>query len=241
MTEADWLACTDPKPMLEFLANKISERKRRLFGCACCRRRWADLNELTRPLIEAGERHADGVVDATEWIAAGRVAGQHLRGRGPRYAPTQRNAAFSAVITVVDAVQAVPGTEAAPEFTRFELPAILGVVRMMLEAATVEQRTAAEAGELSNLVRDVLGNPFRQPVLDPGWLVWNSGTIPSLAQTVYDDRQLPAGTLDTARLAVLSDALEDAGCADKTILDHVRDPGPHVRGCWVLDLLLGKE
>ena len=62
-----------------------------------------------------------------------------------------------------------------------------------------------------------------------------------LAQAAYDERELPSGTLDATRLAVLADALEEAGCPDRTILDHLRGPGPHVRGCWAVDLLLGKS
>jgi hypothetical protein len=52
---------------------------------------------------------------------------------------------------------------------------------------------------------------------------------------------IPAGTLDKDRLAVLADALEDAGCDDAVLLDHLRGPGPHVRGCFVVDLLTGRE
>jgi len=65
--------------------------------------------------------------------------------------------------------------------------------------------------------------------------------VVALAQAAYDERELPAGTLDLARLAVLADALEEAGCTAQTILDHLRGPGPHVRGCWAVDLILGKE
>ena len=65
--------------------------------------------------------------------------------------------------------------------------------------------------------------------------------VVGLAQAAYDQRELPAGTLDPARLAVLADALEEAGCTDQTILYHLRGPGPHVGGCWAVDLLLGKE
>jgi hypothetical protein len=61
-----------------------------------------------------------------------------------------------------------------------------------------------------------------------------------LAQAAYDDRHLPAGTLDNGRLAILADALEEAGCTDADVLGHLRGPGPHVRGCWAVDLLLGK-
>jgi hypothetical protein len=63
----------------------------------------------------------------------------------------------------------------------------------------------------------------------------------TLGRAAYNERALPSGHLDNARLAVLSDALEEAGCADEAILSHLRSPGPHVRGCWALDLVLGKS
>jgi hypothetical protein len=92
------------------------------------------------------------------------------------------------------------------------------------------------------LLRDVFGNPFRSaPVIDPAWLSWQGGTAPQLARGAYDDRRLPEGTLDPARLAVLADALEDAGCTDAELLGHLRGPGPHVRGCWAVDVVLGRE
>ena len=62
-----------------------------------------------------------------------------------------------------------------------------------------------------------------------------------LAQAAYDERHMPEGTLDKVWLAVLGDALEEAGCSDADILNHLRGPGPHVRGCWVIDLCLGKS
>jgi hypothetical protein len=88
------------------------------------------------------------------------------------------------------------------------------------------------------LLRDIFGNPFRPVTLDPAW---QTPQVVALARAAYDERELPAGTLDLARLAVLSDALEEAGCTDAAILDHCRRPGPHVRGCWVVDLILGKQ
>lgn len=87
------------------------------------------------------------------------------------------------------------------------------------------------------LLHDIFGNPFRPAALDSAW---RTPTVVSLAQTAYDERTLPAGTLDPDRLAVLADALEDAGCDNADILSHLRGEGPHVRGCWVVDLLLGK-
>jgi hypothetical protein len=70
---------------------------------------------------------------------------------------------------------------------------------------------------------------------------WRSPITALLAHTAYEERTLPSGYLEPARLAILSDALEDTGCTDDTILAHLRSPGPHIRGCWALDLILGKQ
>jgi hypothetical protein len=72
-------------------------------------------------------------------------------------------------------------------------------------------------------------------------LAWDGGTVWKLATTAYEERVLPSGTLDPARIAVLADALEDAGGGDAELLAHLRGPEPHVRGCWAIDLVLGKE
>ena len=92
--------------------------------------------------------------------------------------------------------------------------------------------------QLPPILRDVFGNPFRPPTRNPSWL---TPDVLSLAQAAYEERELPQGLLDPARLSVLADALEDVGCRDQAILNHLRGPGPHVRGCWVIDLLVGKE
>lgn len=87
----------------------------------------------------------------------------------------------------------------------------------------------------SVILRDIIGNPFR-PV-DKEALVlrypWELKVKP-LAQSIYNDRAFDL-------MPVLADAMEEAGCTDAAILDHCRGPGPHVRGCWVLDLILGKS
>ena len=96
--------------------------------------------------------------------------------------------------------------------------------------------------QMCPIIRDIFGHPFRplRP-LDPALLNWNNGTIANLAQAAYEERILPAGTLDPALLAVLGDALEEAGCTDAQLLGHLRSPGPHVRGCYALDFVLGKS
>src|SRR5262249_22298428 len=84
---------------------------------------------------------------------------------------------------------------------------------------------------LLDCVREVLGNPFRPVILRPSW---QTGTAAGLAEAIYAEAAFD-------RLPILGDALEDAGCANEEILNHCRQPGVHVRGCWVVDLVLGKE
>jgi hypothetical protein len=103
------------------------------------------------------------------------------------------------------------------------------------------RNSKSEKAYQCSLVRDIFGNPFRTTPIAPSWLTWRQRAIPKLAQAAYDERKLPGGELDPRRLALLADALEKADCTSADILGHLRGPGPHVRGCWVVDLILGKE
>jgi hypothetical protein len=106
----------------------------------------------------------------------------------------------------------------------------------------VREATATAAGDVDRtrqafLLCDIRGNPSRPVSVSADWL---TPTVTSLAQAAYDERLLPSGELDLARLSVLADALEEGGASGE-ILGHLRGPGPHVRGCAVIDVLLGKE
>jgi hypothetical protein len=96
-----------------------------------------------------------------------------------------------------------------------------------------QEMRASESKYQASLLRHIVGNPFRPVQVEPRWFSWNGGTVLKLARAI--DEQWACH-----RLPVLADALEDAGCTDADILGHCRGPGPHVRGCWVIDLLLGK-
>jgi hypothetical protein len=97
-----------------------------------------------------------------------------------------------------------------------------------------------EQKEQAGLLRDIIPFPADALCIEPEWLTWHDGTIRRLALSIYEDRELPSGTLDVTKMAILADALEEAGCTNAGILEHCRGPGPHVRGCWALDLLLGR-
>jgi hypothetical protein len=113
------------------------------------------------------------------------------------------------------------------------------VARYAAESAAAAGRERAEEEEAqAGLLRCIFGNPFRPVALDRSW---KTPTALAIAQAAYDDRIVPAGHLDAAHLAILADALEDAGCTNAELLGHLRGPGPHVRGCWALDAILGKS
>jgi hypothetical protein len=86
----------------------------------------------------------------------------------------------------------------------------------------------------ADALRDIIGDPFHPVVINSAWLAWNDRTVPGIAQTIYEERAFD-------RMPILADALEDAGCNEQALLEHLRGPGPHCRGCWALDLVLGKE
>jgi hypothetical protein len=94
---------------------------------------------------------------------------------------------------------------------------------------------------LCGLLRELGGNPFHPPDIKPSVLSWNDGTVVKLARAADETQRQTGGHLDRDLLAVLADALEDAGCTDTELVGHLRGPGPHWRGCWAVDALLGKS
>ncbi|HKA54599.1 MAG TPA: hypothetical protein VKJ47_13145, partial [Candidatus Binatia bacterium] len=182
-------------------------------------------------VIEIREEHAIGLKSEDELWEAIDEAGQ------------ARNEARAPFRSIPDfdhrSPEAAPAWAAAAASTNsgtavhFVLNAVGCVAREGRKAAAGKEESA-----LCALVRDIFGNPFRPASLDPAW---RTPAVVSLATAAYEERNLPAGTLDPDRLAVLADALEEAGCDNADLLSHLRGPGPHVRGCWVIDLLLGKE
>jgi hypothetical protein len=212
MTEAEWLMCTDPNAMLQFVKKTVSARKVRLFGVACCRRLvWLLLtDERSRKAVEVAEQFAeDG--DCGVELARARHASHVAVNQHAKYRRRALRAAYG--ITHGDALTA------AYDAWQYAADSINKAHDLAIQA---------------DLLRDIIGNPFRPVALDPAWLQWNGGTVRKVAQAIYDDRAFD-------RLPILADALEEAGCTDRDILDHCRSGGDHVRGCWAVDLLLGKE
>jgi hypothetical protein len=237
MTEQEWLVSEDPRKMLEFLRDKPSERKLRLFAVACCRRIWHLLPEaVCRDAILIGERYADAAASASELFAA-RTSLVPLESA----MPGEDNAALNAVAWLTDHWQVMRLTPvrcvAAGVQSAIEPPSARGSSR---GGAAPGGAVEAEAATQAALLRDIIGNPFRPVPVDRDQLAWRTATVTALATGADMERELPSGHLDLARLAILSDALEEAGCTDEGVLSHLRSPGPHVRGCFAVDLILAR-
>jgi len=224
MTEAEWRACTDLKLMLKSLRNEASERKLRLFACACCRHFWELLiDERSRAAVDVAERFSDGLI-ASEEVRAALVSAMEatVAVRGSRSARTEPAARLRC--------------QHSPEM--LWRAAATAAFAASGDAAHVNAHVHGNEGllvpyrEQARLLRDIFGPlPFRPVSLRSQHL---TPEIVALALSIYNDRAFD-------RLPRLADALEALGCEAGAILEHCRQPGTHVRGCWVVDFLLRKE
>jgi hypothetical protein len=223
MTEAEWLACIDHQPMLKFLHGRTSDRKLRLFSVACCFRYSRLLkDERCFKAVQVGERFADGLIAGEELFEAEEViwrADQSGELESDGLGPACAYCCYRA------------DDGSYPSGIAGEVANQILIANDEIQSA---ERYEAECKSLSNYVRCVFGNPFRSVGVHPAWLAWNDGTVQKIAKSIYEDRAFD-------RMPILADALEDAGCNNTDILNHCRNPGEHVRGCWVIDALLGKE
>jgi hypothetical protein len=245
MTESEWQACRVPDPMLAFLddVNALTDRKQRLHDCACVRRIWhLLLDEDGRRAVELAEGFADGLVDivdlreiqgvvlASRDVRIDRNVLAMNRGESLPHPPDAVNS-----VCVLGAAAAAAWefrTGAAPLSQAASALSAVGVTDHGYDGRRqINEQLLAEQAHQVVLLRDVFGNPFRPVEFSPDW---QTETVVLLARQMYDSR-------DFSAMPILADALMDAGCDNADVLDHCRGPGPHVRGCWVVDLMLGKE
>jgi hypothetical protein len=182
--------------------------------------------------VEVAERFADGRASVAQLAAAerdafevARIADLRATVSDPGWAAT-RAAARAASL---DAHSAASG--AAFIAALCAAPWEFDPAGTILHHGDLTAKAKARQGQCE-LLREIVGNPFRPVQLRPEWLCWNAGTPPRLAQTIDDE-----GRFDD--LPVIADALEEAGCDDAVVLGHLRRPGGHVSGCWVVDLVRG--
>jgi hypothetical protein len=213
MTEVEWLSCTDPRPMLTFLTpSRISHRKLLLFGLGCSYRQLHLVtDERIRLAFEVASRYADG--KAT-----------------PNEVDTAHQAACEAATDCADETVG-PLTDFANWTVAYATSSEATFFIEQYFSSTPDAHQKEQEREEASVLRDIIGNFFRRAVMKPVWL---SSTVKQVAEAIYNERAFD-------RISILADALEDAGCTSPDILNHCRQAGEHVRGCWVVDLVLGKE
>jgi len=260
MTEAEWLECTDPTPMLEFLTKPSRNRNLRLFGVACCRRFWRLLDDehckrlvevgvplgcddliglpldSCRKAIEMAERAADEAVPPDELHALSQAACSF------QYAAEYYCACYGEALGPFDGELVASGTVAnaaykaslhniSPDDVVWDIGQAAGFLRQKRFGPADESGIAAERRFHCDLLRDIFGNPFQRVTFDP---TWRKTAVVELAAAAYAER-------DFNEMPKLGNALKKAGCDNADILAHCREPSEHVRGCWVIDLVLGRE
>lgn len=224
MTGPEWATCEDVKQMAGFLAtgSVCTLRKARLFAAACCR--WPRVRRFltdarSRESVEAGEAFADGAIGEAE------LANAHERARGVNLAADFLKRAAASAAWCCSAPNAW-GRHPIPNLSS----ALWSIPRGAIECYPRKARVQGSR-ELAGLCRCVIGNSFDAVPFSP---TWRTDTVLALARLMYDGREFSA-------MPILADALQDAGCDSDDILTHCRGGGPHARGCWVVDLVLGKE
>jgi hypothetical protein len=267
MTEADWWTNGDVSALLRAAPPGPGRRKHLLFAVACCRRVCRLLRHTdSRLALEVADRRADELASEEEWHVAfessrnvvlvandaSQLAYQLARGEAPpeevdawelslaREGLLLANAAADAAEAVHLAAQ-LAGESAELVLAEWVADAARCAVGWEQgnahnpggEAINFEAETAEMAAQCE-LARDLFAPPGLVVSLDPAWLAWGRGLVPRLAEAIYWE-----GAFE--RLPILGDALEEAGCVDERVLEHCHEFGPHWRGCWVLDRLLGKQ
>jgi hypothetical protein len=231
MTEAEWLECGDPCRLLAHLNRKPGYRKLLLYAVACCRAHQHLLRHKdSRDALDWAEQFADGnaqrdaAYERLEWASEGAAFACEQTAAGAEldeWAEEEGN---------LNRLRGRVGHKHKPSLAVDA--AYMANALMTFDVHDPYDPTLRRHARLLLLppLRDIFGNPFRPVSVSPTWL---TSTVVALASQMYESR-------DFSAMPILADALQAAGCDNTDILTHCRQAGEHVRGCWVVDLVLGK-
>jgi hypothetical protein len=268
MTEAEWLDSTDVPTLLAFVAGQdaprgaalpvvaMSARKLRLYLVGCCRRAWERFIEpAASNAVVVAERFADGLADDAELAAVAEAARAEqsdwmTRALAIQHPPERLNALAILLLAVAGATVCQPDAELVrchryygrsrnfvpihPSARHIQGDSVVRKVAEVMDnpLLTGEPQRSTEKAAQAVLLRCVASDPFRS-LPDLSLSARQDVTVRRLALGIYEDRAWD-------RAPILADALEDTGAVAGSILEHLRGPGPHARGCWVVDVILGK-
>ncbi len=236
MTEQQWMECRKPEPMLKYALGKSSDRKLRLYAVACIHQiplKFAD--NLLQRAIQVAEQYVDGLATERELHIVHKAHEESMSGCFGKLPYLVKIAGWNLTWNKF--------IEDRADWSSTENANAVAASRVLwsmsnLSAGLVASDSSVEVpisirstGIRAELFRDLFGNPFRPITLNPTWL---TPTVKQLAALIYEERQFD-------KMPLLGDALEEAGCDLEEVLQHCRGGGEHVRGCWVVDKVLGKE
>lgn len=245
MTESEWLTSEDPLALLEYVTDQATQRKYRLFLCACCTRVLASTplhRRLFRKYYPGSWYQLEQAMGIVEQVAEGFVSTDLLAqarkdADQSTYVPDwidwggETKFIGEALAVIAAAVEHPVAAEVLEACWRAAIWQAEDIAREENSQSTEKDHLRVETQWQAVVCRDVFGNPFRPISFSPEW---RTAATVSLAARMYQSR-------DFSAMPELVDALQDAGCKATAILDHCRSSSPHVRGCWVVDLVLGKE
>jgi hypothetical protein len=203
--EAAWQAGDNLAFLWDQLASRTTSRQRRLFSIACLRSGKRRPGKDARQVIDVVERYVDGAAGPEDLAKA----------RGPLHVRGRRGGDIVLASDDEEDLARAWSLSIGNNKQRWRSKDIPGVRQRLL------------------ILHEIVGNPHRDCPIHPSLLAWNEGTIPRLAEAIYQEHAFE-------RMGILGDALEEAGCADGALLAHCRQPARHCRGCWVLDALTGR-
>jgi len=254
MTEQQWRSCSNPRPMLEFLllgashvpiggrtppsrTVKGTDRKLRLFACECFNR----LRDfLTHPMacaaVAVAELFADGLTSADDLTKANAEVTEAFETFKSQLRATTDLESKTALPIGAALGMSIQVTSASAGLAAWHncsnASSAVGAFATAEESPSDSGFSRAEKAAQAVLLRDLFGPlPFRSLLLDASWL---TSTVLLLAQGIYDEKAFD-------RMPILADCLMDEGCDNEDILNHLRGPGLHSKGCWACDLILGKH
>ncbi len=240
ITSQQWRTSRSPGQMITHLEatqdvhqTRSGRRKLRLFNIACCRRGWELLErDPTRPVLEAAERYADGayrrdrlvrLVDRVDTEIGDSLPDEIIESESYLYSDLKSGHLPRQIDQLRLGVLGIADPRQADDLESYYLTIAHGVAGRGL---------VAELSVQCALLRDIFGDPFRPRTFS---LSWRTDTAVALARAMYESR-------DFSSMPILANALQDADCNDDAILNHCRDPKQvHVRGCWLVDAVLGKK
>ncbi len=212
LTESQWSTALRPEALLREMHRRLGERKLWLFAAACIRQTPTSWANDCSWLLEQLERTADqGLLRSFSGLRAG-LAGM--------VESSHHLIQFAEALFDIPSRFLSAGSSA--EVVWQVVPNLIAVV------------SVADESQQRSWIRELAGNPYRPAVLDPTWLGWNDGCVGKLARVLDAERRFED-------LPILADALEDAGCTETMLLEHLRSSGPHCHGCWALDTVLGRQ